>query len=49
MNAKRRRNWAIYFGTDWPEIGREKVISFPNLSQVQEELSGSNQEDIVNQ
>ena len=37
------------FGTNWPEIGMKKVISFPNLSQVQEGLSGSNQQDVVNQ
>ena len=37
------------FGTNWPEIGMKKVISFPNLSQVQEGLSGSNQEEVVNQ
>ena len=37
------------FGTNWPEIGMKKVISFPNLSQVQEGPSGSNQEEVVNQ
>jgi hypothetical protein len=28
------------FGTGWPEIDKGKVISFPNLSQKEEELAG---------
>jgi len=37
------------FGTEWPTSGEEKLISFPNLSQKQQELPNPNQEALVNQ
>jgi hypothetical protein len=37
------------FGTEWPTSGEEKLISFPNLSQKQQELPDPNQEALVNQ
>ena len=37
------------FGTDWPEIGEKKLISVPNLSQVQEGLPDVTPEPFVDQ
>jgi len=37
------------FGTGWPEIDKGKVISFPNLSQKEEGLTGGTQQALVNQ
>jgi len=37
------------FGTSWPEIAEKKLISVPNLSQEQEELSEMTQEAFVDQ
>jgi len=37
------------FGTEWPTSAEEKLISFPNLSQKQQELPDQHQEALVNQ
>lgn len=37
------------FGTDWPEKEPTNVISFPNLSQMQEQLAGPCLQAIANQ
>jgi hypothetical protein len=37
------------FGTGWPEKEKGKLISFPNLSQMQEWPAGANQQAIANQ
>jgi hypothetical protein len=37
------------FGTGWPETDKGNLISFPNLSQKQQELPDPNQEALVNQ
>ncbi len=37
------------FGAGWPEIDKGKVISFPNLSQKAEGLTGGTQQALVNQ
>lgn len=37
------------FGTGWPEKERGNLISFPNLSQMQEWPAGANQQAIANQ
>ena len=37
------------FGTGWPEKGAGKLISFPNLSQMQQWPAGANQQAIANQ
>ena len=37
------------FGTEWPTSGEEKLISFPYLSQKQQELPDQDQEALVNQ
>jgi integrase len=34
------------FGTNWPEIGQKKVISFPNLSQEQKDIPQCIQEAV---
>jgi len=36
------------FGTGWPEKEKGKLISFPNLSQREEEPAGPNQQALVN-
>ena len=38
-----------FFGTGWPEITKQKVISFPNLSQKEEGLPIGDSEALVNQ
>ena len=38
-----------FFGIGWPEIGQGKVISFPSLSQKEEELPAEQPEALVNQ
>jgi integrase len=37
------------FGTEWPTNGKEKLISFPNLSQKQEGPADATQQALVNQ
>jgi hypothetical protein len=37
------------FGTGWPEKQMGKLISFPNLSQKQNQPAESNQQAVVNQ
>ena len=42
-------NLGDFFATDWPEIYKGKVVSFPTLSQTEKGLPTPGQEALVNQ